>query len=320
MNCLVLGGAGFLGSHLVDRLLTEGHAVTVVDTMRDCHPDNLDAARAAAGARLVVIPADAADASLEIPGRFDEAYHLAGVVATREFVARPVEALLTSLLPMQRLLQHKRAHQPELRLLFASSSEVYGDARTPLQHEDDRGNVSCQGPRSGYDEGKRATESLIVGYRRQYGLERPCAIVRLFNTYGPRMTANGRLVPSMIRMALTHGEIMVNAPGTQTRTLQYVSDCIEAMRRAIRLQPEVPINVGGAAACAVAEIARQIAAAVTRRTGRTIRIVPGPMMPDEVMQRQPDVERARELLEGWRATVGLAEGVEATIDYWRDRT
>lgn len=318
MNCLVLGGAGFLGSHLVDHLLAEGHAVTVVDSMRECHPDNLAGARHTGGSRLTTVVADATDPGFAIDDRFDEAYHLAGVVATREFVARPVDALWSALLPMQRLLQHKRERNPHLRLLFASSSEVYGDPRTNQQHEDDRGNVSCVGPRSGYDEGKRATEALIAGHRRQFGLAQPCAVLRLFNTFGPRMTANGRLVPSMIHGALTRGEIVVNAPGSQTRTLQYVSDCIEAMRRAIRRQAAIPINVGGTETMTVTAIAEAIAAAVVRRTGRPVRLVAGPPVEDEIMQRRPDLSRARELLD-WQPAVAVADGIAATIDYWLPR-
>lgn len=314
---LVTGGAGFLGSHLAEALATEGHRVTVVDTMQFCHEDNLDAALATG--RVEVRREDCAADGWSPRGEFDGVYHLAGVVATREFMARPASALLASTKPLEALLRWQDA-RPSMRLLFASSSEVYGDAVVHPQPEEYRGNVSCTGPRCGYDEGKRAGESLLIGWSREFRGGRTCAaIVRLFNTYGPRMTANGRLVPTMVRDALRTGRITVNAPGTQTRTLLYVDDCVRALTAAMACQPPEPLNVGGVETLSVREIATVIADAVTRRCGRPVEVVMGDVVPDDVQQRRPVLERARARLD-WRPSVPLAIGIDAVIDYWLPRT
>jgi UDP-glucuronate decarboxylase len=315
-NVLITGGAGFIGSHLTEALVRDGCRVTVVDSMQFCHADNLDAVLGSG--RVELRREDCAADGWRVRGEFDEIYHLAGVVATGEFTARPVAALWTSLLPMERILRYQRDERPQTRLLFASSSEVYGDAQVDPQGEDYRGNVSTTGPRSGYDEGKRATEALIAGWARERQLPAVAAIVRLFNTYGPRMTANGRLVPTMIVDALRHGRIEVNAPGTQTRTLLYVSDGVTALRAAMSKQPQQPINIGGVETMAVRETAEHIAAAVRAITGKPVRIELGPAVTDDIKQRRPDLSRVRAAL-GWAPTVRFAEGVENVIAYWQER-
>jgi dTDP-glucose 4,6-dehydratase len=316
MNILVTGGAGFIGSHLTERLLADDHDVTVVDSMRGCHADNL--ARVSQHPRLTLRVEDCAADGWQVPGEFDAVYHLAGVAATGEFVARPVDALLVSIKPLERILRW-RDRRPEARVLFTSSSEVYGDAQVHPQPESYRGNVSCTGPRSGYDEGKRAGEALILGWSRQHRIAAAsAAIVRLFNTYGPRMTANGRLVPTMVRDALTEQRIRVNAPGTQTRTLLFVDDCINALLQAMQAQHAEPVNVGGNETLPVADIAACVANAVSRRLGRTVEIVLAEPVPDEVMQRRPVLDRAGKVL-GWRPSTPFAIGLERVIDYWLPR-
>jgi dTDP-glucose 4,6-dehydratase len=315
-SILVTGGAGFLGSHLVQALAMSGDRVTVVDTLQFCHADNLTAALATG--RVVVRQQDCAADGWEPAGEFDAIYHLAGVVATREFMARPASALLASTRPLESMLRWQQ-RQPAARLLFASSSEVYGDAEVHPQPEEYRGNVSCTGPRSGYDEGKRAGESLLLGWSREFRGGTPCgAIVRLFNTYGPRMTANGRLVPTMVRDALRQRRITVNAPGTQTRTLLHVDDCVRALQAAMERQPAVPVNVGGTETMPVLEIAERIAEAVTRRGGTPVQIVLGERLPDDVQQRRPVLDRAAALL-GWQPRIPFADGVQTVIDYWLAR-
>jgi dTDP-glucose 4,6-dehydratase len=315
-SVLITGGAGFIGSHLTEALVRDGCRVTVVDSMEFCHPDNLDAALRSGLVELR--REDCAADGWRVSGEFDEVFHLAGVVATREFMARPVAALWASLLPMEQILRYQRDRRPPTRVLFASSSEVYGDAQAHPQSEDYRGNVSITGPRSGYDEGKRATEALIAGWARERRLPAVAAIVRLFNTYGPRMTANGRLVPTMVVDALRQGRIVVNAPGSQSRTLLYVSDGVTALRRAMAVQAPQPINVGGVETMSVHATAEHIAAAVGEITGRTVRIEPGPAVPDDVMQRRPDLHRARELL-AWTPELRFADGIKQVIGYWRKR-
>ncbi len=315
-RAMVTGGAGFIGSHIVEKLVAEGYQVTAVDTMEWCYPGNLDAAMETG--QVILQVADCSADSWEVDGHYDEIYHLAGVVATGAFMKHPISSLMVSILPMQKLLRYKLLRNPEVKLLFASSSEVYGDASVHPQPEDYRGNVSCWGPRSGYDEGKRATESLIHGWEREMGWDCASAIIRIFNTYGPRMTANGRLVPSMALGAIRDGKIMVNAPGTQTRTLQHVSDCIEAMRRACALQNPLAINVGGVETMPVMETAERIAAAVQEITGQEIEIYDGPEVPDEILRRRPDISRAKELLD-WEPKVSFADGVKDVISYWQAR-
>jgi nucleoside-diphosphate-sugar epimerase len=315
-SVLVTGGAGFIGSHLTEALVHGGCRVTVVDSMQFCHPDNLDAALRSG--RVELRREDCAADGWRVSGDFDEIFHLAGVVATGEFMARPVAALWTSLMPMEQILRYQRDRRPRVQVLFASSSEVYGDAQVDPQGEDYRGSVSITGPRSGYDEGKRATESLIAGWARERRLPAVAAVVRLFNTYGARMTANGRLVPTMVVDALRHGRIVVNVPGTQTRTLLYVSDCVTALRRAMAVQSPQPINVGGLETMSVRVTAEHIAAAVGEMTGRTVRIESGPAVPDDIMQRRPDLRRVREVL-AWSPAVCFADGIKHVIDYWRKR-
>ncbi len=315
-SALVLGGAGFIGSHLVEDLLAGGSRVTVVDSMEYCYADNLEAARSSD--RLTVITADVTRPDWEVEGHFDEIFHLAGVVATGDFVARPTAALWTSLLPLAKLLRYRADHRPEVKLLFASSSEVYGKAEVHPQPEEYVGHVDCIGPRSGYDEGKRAGESLIVGWARELGMDCACAIVRIFNTYGPRMTANGRLVPTMVHDALKNASIAVNRPGTQTRTLLDVRDCIRGLRKAIALQHPRPINIGGVETMPVRETAERIASAVESRTGRPVTLEWAPEIDADIARRRPDITRARELLD-WQPTIPFEEGIERVIDYWQDR-
>ncbi|MEQ8767649.1 MAG: GDP-mannose 4,6-dehydratase [Planctomycetota bacterium] len=316
-RCLVLGGAGFIGSHLVERRIAAGDHVTVIDSFEYCYSDNLEALDG--HPHLEVLRADVSEPGWSVPGDFDDLYHLAGVVATGEFMRRPVAALWTSLRPMEALLRYRRDRNRKARLLFASSSEVYGDAQVHPQPEGYRGHVSCTGPRSGYDEGKRATESLITGWAREH--DEPCAaaVVRLFNTYGPRMTANGRLVPSMVVDALQSGEITVNRPGTQTRTLLDVRDALVAIERALERQHPVPINIGGFETMPVRETAERIAAAVLDITGREVRLTDGPEIPDEVLRRRPDLARAKELLD-WAPSTPFSAGVREVIRYWQGRT
>lgn len=318
---LVTGGAGFIGSHLVDDLIEHGHYVDVLDTLADCYSDNLW--RHEESRRLQVYKGDVSiDNAMEkhifrvgftTNQRvvYDEIYHLAGLAATPDFVERPVEAFEASVMGISSILKY--AQHTGSRVLFTSSSEVYGDAQVPRQDEEYRGNVSIVGPRSGYDEGKRGAEALIAGYRRQYGVN--TAVVRIFNTIGPRMMARGRLVPTMVLTALRKGKIIVCVPGSQTRTLLDVSDCVRALKLAMAAQPASPVNVGGTETLTVLEVASMIKYLVPRMANKAVEIVDGPQAPDEVFQRIPVIRRAQRELH-WHPEVPVEDSVKSIISYW----
>lgn len=315
---LILGGAGFIGSHLADRLLTTGREVHVLDSMRYCYAGNLATAERSQKFHLHV--QSASDNLIgflsrrDVP-KFDEIYHLAGLVSTDDFVSNPQEAFLVSILPLLDLFEYQNKY-PYTRLLFTSSSEVYGNPPVIPTPEDCFGSVDFCGPRSGYDEGKRSGESLISAHIRNGGT---CARVRLFNTFGPRMRANGRLVPTMVRSALVDGRITINGTGEFTRTLLWVGDCLDALVMAMDRQSELPFNIGGLVMSSISEIASKIAERVDLVSGREKVVVEhtDPIQHD-VFQRQPDISRARDVL-GWSPSTSVEYGVDRTIQYWRGR-
>lgn len=315
---LILGGAGFIGSHLADRLLTTGREVHVLDNMKYCYSGNLSMAERSSNFHLHV--QSATDgllkflSSRDIP-RFDEIYHLAGLVSTADFVAEPQEAFLVSVLPLLDLFEYQKSN-PYTKLLFTSSSEVYGNPPIIPTPEDCFGSVDFCGPRSGYDEGKRSAESLISAHIRSGGT---FARVRLFNTFGPRMRANGRLVPTMVRSALTDGKITVNGTGEYTRTLLWVGDCIDALVMAMEKQSELPFNIGGLSMSSIADIASMIAERVDFISGKEKVVIEhtDPIQHD-VFRRQPDISRARDVL-GWSPSTSIEYGIDQTVQYWRFR-
>ena len=304
----MLGGAGFIGSHLCESLLADGHEVVAVDSMRFCYPDNLQAIMDHSCFTLVQRDVTAPD--FQVEGRFDEIYHLAGVVSTADFVRWPVDAFWASVAPLEKLLAYKRDVNPEARILFASSSEVYGSDYP--QSEERLGYVSCHGPRSGYDEGKRAGEALMAAWHKAHGVG--AAVVRIFNTYGPRMRANGRLVSAMVLGALLDKRIVVHRPGTQTRTLLYVSDCVTGLRAVLHAEPEGAVNIGSEEELPVAQVGRIVAAAV----GGEVKVEYQVGNPDDIPRRRPAVSRVSDLV-GWSPTVPFEDGLPEVIEYWRTK-
>lgn len=309
---LILGGAGFIGSHLAERLLETGRDVTVMDSFKYCYPDNLQ--HALESKNLYVIAQDATlYLELVLENRYDEIYHMASLVSTNDFVSDPIAAFWTSVLPMNMLLEHKRKN-PQVRLLFTSSSEVYGNPDTLPTPETELGKVDFRGPRSGYDAGKRSAETLIASYQRIYGVG--CAVVRLFNTFGPRMRANGRLIPTMVRDALREGHIQVNKPGSHTRTLLYVDDCVSGIIKAMEVQSELPVNLGGRSQQSILQIATNIVDILVKMDNAT-NIEFGPELPHDVTYRQPYIARALELF-AWQPITPIEEGIKRTIAYWQE--
>lgn len=314
IRTLVYGGAGFIGSHLVEALVKTDREVHVIDNLSYCHDDNLD--EVSNSPNFVFHDYDAKNYVLGHSERWDEIYHLAGVVSTEDFVENPIEAFRVAVDPLIRMLDYKQRFNKEARLLFASSSEVYGESTVLPTPESYIGKVDPCGPRSGYDEGKRAGESLIVGYQTMHNVT--CARVRLFNTFGPRMRANGRLVPTMVKDALKTGSIRINGDGSNTRTLLYVDDCVNALILAMGLQCDVPINIGGLKMQTIKEIAEMIGSEVKTVTGISVSYIRDKVIPHDIFLRQPSIHLAKELL-NWSPLFMVRSGIREVVKYWEGR-
>lgn len=304
---LVTGGAGFLGSHLCERLLAEGHEVLCVDNYFTGTRRNI--------AHLLGCPrfeAMRADITFPLYVEVDAICNLACPASPVHYQSDPVQTLKTSVHGAINMLGlARRLGAP---ILQASTSEVYGDPAVHPQPEEYWGSVNPIGPRACYDEGKRCAETLFFDYHRQHGL--PIKVMRIFNTYGPRMhPSDGRVVSNFIVQALRGEPITVYGAGEQTRSFCYVDDLIEGMVRFLDAEPELtgPINFGNPAEVSI----RELAETVIRLTGSRSRIVSAPLPADDPRQRRPEIGRARSLL-GWAPTVSLEEGLGRTIGYFRE--
>ena len=312
MKALVTGGAGFIGSHLTDRLLEQGHQVVVADNFLTGRYVNLVAAESHPNLRIVhqdmIEPLDD-DAFAQ---RFDRVYNLACPASPRGYGRYPIETqLVNSRGTMQAL---ELARRDGARFLQASTSEVYGDPLVHPQPETYWGNVNPNGPRSCYDEGKRFAESLIMEFIRQYGLD--ARIVRIFNTYGPRSNpSDGRVVPNFCMQALRGEPITLYGDGSQTRSFCYVDDLVRGLELLMEtegLAGEV-VNLGNP----VEVTMRELAALVRELTGSASPICHAPLPQDDPTRRRPDITKAARLL-GWQPDVPLRDGLTATIAAFRD--
>jgi UDP-glucuronate decarboxylase len=302
---LVTGGAGFLGSHLVERLVGEGAQVICVDNFYTGAHGNL--ARLHGHPRLEVIRHDV---SFPLYVEVDEIYNLACPASPIHYQRDPVQTTKTSVLGAINMLG--LAKRTGAKILQASTSEVYGDPSVHPQTEAYWGNVNPVGPRSCYDEGKRCAETLFMDYRRQHGLK--VKVARIFNTYGPRMHPNdGRVVSNFIVQALLGRDITIFGQGLQTRSFCYVDDLIEAFVRLMATGPEVtgPLNIGNPQELAIKEIAEM----VIRLTGSSSSIRHLPLPEDDPKQRRPDISLANEVLD-WKPRIALEDGLKATIAYF----
>jgi UDP-glucuronate decarboxylase len=311
MNILVAGGAGMIGSHLVDALLALGHHVMVVDNFVTGQSTNL--AHHRQEPRLTIV---AADVSEPLPPsvnavRFDRVYHLASPASPVDFLRRPVEIMLVNSIGTQHLLEIAR--RDGARFLLASTSEVYGDPQHHPHEETYWGRVNPIGPRSCYDEGKRFAESLTITFHRIHDLD--VRIARIFNTYGPRARLDdGRIMPNFCVQALTGAPLTIYGDGTQSRSLCYVADLVAgllALMEAEGCAGEV-VNLGNPDERTVGQIAEVIVAA----TGSRSPVVQCPLPIDEPVRRQPDILKARRLL-GWQPKIDLDEGLSWTLEYFR---
>jgi nucleoside-diphosphate-sugar epimerase len=312
MRALVTGGAGMIGSHLVDALLARGDRVIVVDNLLTGRRRNLD--HLATNPALTVVEADvcAAGNPLLRVGPVDQVYHLASPASPVDFARYPLETLLASAEGTRHALDAARRWGAVL--LLASTSEVYGDPEEHPQAETYRGNVNPLGPRSCYDEGKRFAESLAMAYWRVHGVD--VRIARLFNTYGPRSRPDdGRVVPTFCVQALTGEPLTIFGSGRQTRSLCYVSDTVRgllALADAPGLAGEV-VNLG----CPEERTVLEIAEIVAEAAGGSCRLDRQPLPVDDPTRRCPDITKARRLL-GWEPEVDLEIGLELTLAYFRD--
>lgn len=305
MRALVTGGAGFLGSHLCERLLAEGHEVICMDNFFTGRKKNVQ--HLVKNPDFELIRHDVTHAILL---EVDRIYHLACPASPIHYQYNPVKTIKTNIMGTINMLGI--AKRVKARMLFASTSEVYGDPAVHPQKEDYWGNVNPIGIRSCYDEGKRAAETLMMDYHRQNRVD--IKIVRIFNTYGPRMLADdGRVVSNFIVQALKNEDITVYGKGSQTRSFCYVDDLIDGMVRMMNSENFIgPVNLGNPEEYTILDLAKKIIAMTNSKS----KIAYKPLPSDDPTQRKPDTTLAGEKL-GWKPKVPADEGLQKTIEYFR---
>jgi dTDP-glucose 4,6-dehydratase len=309
-HIVITGGAGFIGSHLADRLLAAGERVTAIDNLSTSHPRNIEHLIGHADFRF--IKHDVVD-YVYVEGPVDAILHLASLPSPVDYLRKPIPTLKVGALGTHKVLGLARAKRA--RFLLASTSEVYGDPQVHPQPESYWGNVNPTGPRGVYDESKRFAEAMTMAYHRYHGLE--TRICRIFNTYGPRMRADdGRVVTNFIAQALRGEPLTVYDDGARTRSFCYVSDLVDGIIRLLDSETADPVNLGNPREMTILEFAHT----VQRLTGSAseVRFVrpEDERTQDDPHIRQPDITRARAVL-GWEPRVSLEEGLGHTIEYFR---
>lgn len=305
---VVTGGAGFLGSHLCDRLLAEGHRVICLDNLITGNVANIE--HLAGNENFRFIKHDVTE-FIYLPGEVDFVFHFASPASPIDYLELPIQTLKVGALGTHKALGLARAKGATF--LLASTSEVYGDPLVHPQKESYWGNVNPVGPRGVYDEAKRFAEAMAMAYHRFHGVN--TRIVRIFNTYGPRMrAADGRAVPAFISEAVRGDPITVFGDGKQTRSFCYVSDLISGIHALALSKENDPVNIGNPAEMTVLDLATMI----LELTGSKSPIVHKPLPVDDPKVRQPDITRARTLL-NWEPKVNLREGLGTTLEYFKPR-
>jgi UDP-glucuronate decarboxylase len=305
LRVMVTGGAGFVGSHLCERLLDAGHEVLCVDNFYTGERRNVYGLQS--HPRFEVMRHDIC---FPLYVEVDEIYNLACPASPIHYQLDPVQTTKTSVHGAINMLG--LAKRVKAKILQASTSEVYGDSTVHPQTEEYWGNVNPIGPRSCYDEGKRCAETLFFDYRRQHGM--PVKVARIFNTYGPRMRPNdGRVVSNFIVQALQNRDITVYGDGSHTRSFCYVADLIEGLIGLMGTSDEVtgPVNLGNPGEFTI----RELAEVIVELTSSASRIVHMPLPTDDPKQRRPDISKANELL-GWKPTIPLRQGLKKTIPFF----
>ena len=305
---VVTGGAGFLGSHLVDLLLSRGHRVIAIDNFVTGTVENIN--HLAGNSNFKFIQQDVSE-FIFLSEQVDYIWHFASPASPIDYLELPIQTLKVGSLGTHKALG--LARNKGARFLLASTSEIYGDPLVHPQKEEYWGNVNTIGPRGCYDEAKRFAEAMAVAYRREHGIE--TRIVRIFNTYGPRMRLHdGRVVPAFISQALKNKPITVFGKGTQTRSFCYMSDLIEGIYRLMMSEHSEPVNIGNPEELTVLQFAQEI----VRITGSRSKIVFKPLPQDDPRQRQPDITRAKTWLK-WKPEVPLEKGLTETIEWFRPK-
>ncbi|MGB5159929.1 MAG: UDP-glucuronic acid decarboxylase family protein [Thermoanaerobaculia bacterium] len=303
---LVTGGAGFLGSHLCERLLQEGHKVVCVDNLLTGKLENIQSLLDRDDFQFIEHDVTR---PFEVNVPLDNVLHFASPASPMDYLELPIQTLKVGSLGTHNTVGLAKAK--EARYLLASTSEVYGDPLVHPQPETYWGNVNPVGPRGVYDEAKRFAEAMVMAYHRFHGLE--TRIVRIFNTYGPRMRLkDGRVVPAFIQQALLGEPLTVFGDGSQTRSFCYVNDLVEGIWRLLNSDTSDPVNIGNPHEMTILEFGQRIIEATNSKS--EISFVELPV--DDPKTRQPDITRARELL-GWSPRVELQDGLGTTIDYFR---
>jgi dTDP-glucose 4,6-dehydratase len=308
MRILVAGAAGFIGSHLCDRLLAEGHTVVGMDNFITGSPDNI--AHLSSEPRFSFVEHNVSQPVPDI-GTVDAVLNLASPASPKDYLAHPIETLEVGSRGTQNLLDVALRHQA--RYLLTSTSECYGDPLVHPQVETYWGNVNPIGPRSCYDESKRFAEAITMAYHRKHGVR--TNIARIFNTYGPRMQLDdGRVVPAFIDQALRRQPFTVYGTGAQTRSFCYVSDLVDGLYRLLLSDERLPVNLGNPVEMTILEFAEHI----KKVSASDAPIVFEPLPEDDPKRRRPDITKARQVL-GWEPRVPLEEGLRETFRYFRAR-
>ena len=312
MRILITGGAGFIGSHLADRLLSEGHSVIAIDNLATGHTRNIE--HLAGHERFHFIKHDVTE-YMYIEGKLDVVLHLASLPSPVDYLKKPIPTLKVGALGTHKALGLARAKSA--RFMLASTSEVYGDPLVHPQPESYWGNVNPVGPRGVYDESKRFAEAITMAYHRYHGLD--TRIFRIFNTYGPRMRPeDGRVVTNFIGQALREQPMTVYDDGSRTRSFCFVSDLVDGIVKLMHSSEHEPVNLGNPLEMKILEFA-QIVQRLTGTKSEIVFITPtDERTKDDPQVRRPDITRARTVL-GWEPSVSVDEGIGRTIEYFRER-
>jgi len=305
---LITGGAGFIGSHLCDHFIAQGFDVICMDNLLTGNPDNIAHLMGLPNFRFINLDVTT---FIHVAGKVDHILHFASPASPLDYLDLPIQTLKVGSLGTHKALG--LAREKQARFLLASTSEVYGDPLLHPQAESYWGNVNPIGPRGVYDEAKRFAEAITMAYHRSHGLD--TKIVRIFNTYGPRMRVrDGRAIPTFMAQALRGEDLTVFGDGSQTRSFCYISDMVEGIFRLLRSDTHDPVNIGNPSEMSLLDLAKEI----IRVTGSRSKIVYAPLPEDDPRVRQPDIVRARRLLE-WEPKVGLEEGLRRTLEDFRQR-
>jgi dTDP-glucose 4,6-dehydratase len=308
LRIVISGAAGFIGSHMCDRLLLESHSVIGVDNLLTGSLENIAHLKTTAAFQFI---RHDVNLPVSLQGSIDCVLHMASLASPKDYLAHPIETLDVGAMGTRNMLELARLHGA--RFLLTSTSECYGDPLVHPQVETYWGNVNPVGPRSCYDESKRFAEAITMAYHRTYGMR--TNIARIFNTYGPRMQLrDGRVVPAFLDQALRGEPLTVFGDGSQTRSFCYVSDLVDGLYRLMLSDERYPVNLGNSREMTILEFAD----CISKMTHSSSKIERKPLPEDDPQQRQPDISKAKKLL-GWEPRVPLEEGLKYTIDYFRGK-